>query len=215
MTEAKKKPVDWEKIEQLYRAGVLSIREIASANGVTHGAINKHAKKNGWIRDLKAKIKAKADSLVSKAMVSTVVSTETATSERILIDANATVIANIRLAHRKDISRHRTLVQTLLEEVEHQTLNRALYEELGEMLRKPDQYGNDRINDLYMKAMATPSRIDSAKKLAEALGKLVALEREAYAMDSSDKTPANPNEDMSDDELGARLVALLTPPPAE
>jgi hypothetical protein len=125
------------------------------------------------------------------------------------------VIADVRMAHRKDISRHRTLVQTLLEEVEHQTLNRELYAELGEMLRAPDQYGNDRLNDLYMKAMATPSRIDSAKKLAEALGKLVSLEREAYAMDSAEKTPENTAQDLSDDELGARLVALLTPPPAE
>ncbi|WP_396189829.1 hypothetical protein [Flavobacterium sp.] len=212
MTVAKKKPVDWEKVERLYRAGVMSLREIATPNGISETAIRKKAKKEGWVRDLQGKIKARSDDLVRKAEVRNQVRTENAESERVLIEATAQAIADVRLSHRKDISRHRTLVQSLLEEVEHQTINRALYEELGEMLRNPDQYGNDRINDLYMKAMATPSRIDSAKKLAEALGKLVALEREAYAMDNSDKTPANPSEDLSDDELGARLLALLTPP---
>ena len=69
---------DWEAIESAYRAGVQSVREIAAQHGITHGAINKRAKRDGWERDLKAKIKAKADALVSKREVSTLVSTKTA-----------------------------------------------------------------------------------------------------------------------------------------
>ncbi|MGE4828221.1 hypothetical protein AB8897_22680, partial [Yersinia enterocolitica] len=98
---------DWEAIESAYRAGLMSIREIASQHGITHGAINKRAKRDGWERDLKAKIKAKADALVSKREVSTQVSTEKALSERILIEANAEVIANVRMEHRGDIRRAR------------------------------------------------------------------------------------------------------------
>lgn len=59
------KQPDWEAIERAYRAGLLSIREIASTQGITHGAINKRAKRDGWGRNLKAKIQAKADALVS------------------------------------------------------------------------------------------------------------------------------------------------------
>lgn len=70
-----KKP-DWEAIESAYRAGLLSIREIASQHGITHGAINKRAKRDGWERDLSSKIKNKADSLVSKKEVSTQVSSK-------------------------------------------------------------------------------------------------------------------------------------------
>lgn len=69
---------DWEAIESACRAGLMSIREIASQHGITHGAINKRAKRDGWERDLKAKVKAKADALVSKCEVSKQVSTETA-----------------------------------------------------------------------------------------------------------------------------------------
>lgn len=49
---------DWEAIEAACRAGLLSVREIVSHHGVTHTATNKRAKRNGWERDLKAKIKA-------------------------------------------------------------------------------------------------------------------------------------------------------------
>jgi len=79
--------IDWERIEADYRAGLLSVREIAAEHGITHGAINKRAKRDSWTRDLGAKIKAKADALVSKEQVSKEVSTEAKVSERILVEA--------------------------------------------------------------------------------------------------------------------------------
>lgn len=45
---------DWERIEADYRAGLLSVREIAAANGVSHVAIGKRVKRDGWERDLNA-----------------------------------------------------------------------------------------------------------------------------------------------------------------
>lgn len=50
------KQPDWEAIERASRAGLLSTREIASAQGITHGAINKRAKRDGWERDLKVPV---------------------------------------------------------------------------------------------------------------------------------------------------------------
>ena len=35
---------DWEAIETAYRAGVMSLREIASLHGISEGAIRKRAK---------------------------------------------------------------------------------------------------------------------------------------------------------------------------
>ena len=98
------KQPDWEAIERAYRAGLLSIREIASTQGITHGAINKRAKRDGWERDLKAKIKAKADSLVAKREVATQVASKSVETEREIIEVNAEVIANIRMAHRVDLN---------------------------------------------------------------------------------------------------------------
>lgn len=179
---AEKAPTDWERVELDYRAGLLSVREIAEARGCSHTAINKRAKKEGWERDLKAKIRAKADALVSRREVSKEVSTQRAETERTVVEVNAQVIADIRMAHRKDIRRARTLCLALLEEMEDQTSNRELYEQLGDMLRSEDQNGVDRRNDLYNKVISSAGRISSTKQLSETLRILVALEREAYGI---------------------------------
>lgn len=174
---------DWEAIESAYRAGLLSIREIASQQGITHGAINKRAKRDGWERDLKAKIKAKADALVSKREVSNKVSTETATSERILIEANAEVIATVRMEHRGDIRRARTLANSLFDELGAQCGDVAALEQLGDLMFDPDDNGRDRLNELYHKVISLPGRVKSMKDLSDTLKTLIGLERQAYDID--------------------------------
>ena len=174
---------DWEAIESAYRAGLLSIREIASQHGITHGAINKRAKRDGWERALKAKIKAKADALVSKREVSSQVSTETATSERILIEANAEVIATVRMEHRGDIRRARNIASGLFGELEAQCGDVEALKKLGELMLSPDDKGQDRLNEIYHKVISMPGRVKSMKDLSDTLKTLIGLERQAYDID--------------------------------
>lgn len=174
---------DWEAIESAYRAGLLSIREIASQHGITHGAINKRAKRDGWERDLKAKIKAKADALVSKREVSSQVSTETATSERMLIEANAEVIATVRMEHRGDIRRARNIASSLFGELEAQCADVGALEQLGDLMFSPDDKGQDKLNEIYHKVISMPGRVKSMKDLSDTLKTLIGLERQAYDID--------------------------------
>ncbi|WP_312055840.1 hypothetical protein [Pantoea brenneri] len=174
---------DWEAIESAYRAGLMSIREIASQHGITHGAINKRAKRDGWERDLKAKIKAKADTLVSKREVSRQVSTETATSERILIEANAEVIATVRMEHRGDIRRARNIASSLFGELEAQCADVGALEQLGDLMFNPDDKGQDKLNEIYHKVISMPGRVKSMKDLSDTLKTLIGLERQAYDID--------------------------------
>lgn len=179
---AKKPAADWERIEEDYRAGLLSVREIAATHGLTHGAINKRAKRDGWVRDLSAKIKAKADELVSKREVSKEVSTERVATDKAIIEANAEVIATVRLNHRKDIGRARSLAMALLSELEAQTSNLELLNELGEVLGG-DEDGNgvsDKMLALYHAVTSLPGRTKTMKDLGDTLHKLITLEREAY-----------------------------------
>ena len=46
----RKAPPDWERIEFDYRVGLKTLRQIAGENGISHGAINKRAKRDGWER---------------------------------------------------------------------------------------------------------------------------------------------------------------------
>lgn len=180
------KQPDWEAIERAYRAGVLSVREIAAAHEVSHTAINKRAKREGWDRDLKAKIKAKADALVSKREVSTEVSSKQAETEREIIELNAEVIANIRMAHRGDISRSRRLTNKLLDELESLTDEQGTIQELIDQLKDGDHEDGEAMADvlaLAKKMSALPARTKTMKELAETLKTLVALERQAYDLD--------------------------------
>lgn len=201
-----KQPTDWERIEQLYRAGLLSVREIAATCGVSHTAINKRAKAGSWDRDLKAKIQAKADSLVSKAEVSKEVSTQALATERGIVEANAQVIANIRIAHRTDIGRSRRLANKLLDELEGLTDNRDLFDRLGELLRDEDDKGQDKRNDLYMKVIDLPARTKTMKELAETLKNLIALERQAY--DVGAEKPGDDRSQLTEEELDRRIAKL-------
>jgi hypothetical protein len=178
---------DWEAIESAYRAGLLSIREIASQHGITHGAINKRAKRDGWERDLSAKIKNKAGSLVSKKEVSIQVSSEKALNERILIEANAEVIANIRMEHRGDIRKARNITNALFEELGAECADIEAFKKLGELLANPDQNGRDKLNEVYMSVISMPERVKSMKALSETLKNLITLERQAYSIDDIPK----------------------------
>lgn len=187
-------PADWERIELDYRAGIKTLRQIADENGITHGAINKRAKRDGWERDLSEKIQRKADALVSKAAVSSEVSKETRAAERAVVDANAQAIADVRLAHRRDIHRARRITNALLDELEQQADadTVALLEQLGENMRNPDENGIDRLNDLYHKVISLPERSKTMKTLSESLRMLVDMERTAFSMDDKEKDEPAP-----------------------
>ena len=182
MAQAKKAAPDWERIEAHYRARVLSVREIAAAHGISHTYINTRAKKFGWVRDLSKRIQGKADALVSTATVSSDVSTETALSDKAIVDANAQVIASVRLAHRSDISRSRSLVMSLLGEVEMQTADPELFDRLGELVVATEGDAESKLLEAYRRVISTPGRIDGMKKLADSLKTLIGLEREAYGI---------------------------------
>ena len=174
---------DWERIEADYRAGILSLREIAALDGnVTHQAIAKRAKKESWEQDLTAKIKAKAEALVAKQVVDSSVASSKAATAKEVIEANAARIAQVRGEHRSVISRSRNLTLKLLDELEATTDGAEVFERLGELMHSPDEKGMDKLNELYRKVISLPSRVGSMKTLSDTLKNLIGLEREAYGL---------------------------------
>jgi len=179
-----KKAPDWEKIELDYRAGVKTLRQIAEEHGISHGAINKRAKRDGWSRDLSSKIAAKVDELVSKSAVSSEVSKETKVSEREIVDANAQAIVSVRMGQRRDISRAQRVLANLWTEIEHQSGVEAaeMLANLGEIVRAEDDAGRDKLNDLYRKIISLPERVKTGKDLVDSLVKLQTREDLAFGL---------------------------------
>lgn len=179
---------DWEAIETAYRAGVMSLREIASQHGISEGAIRKRAKRDDWSRDLNAKIQQKADDLVRKQEVRRTVRNESTLTERVLIEATAEVIATVRMEHRGDIRRARELTNMLFDELGAQCADVSALERLGDIMFDPDDKGRDRLNEIYQKVISLPSRVKSMKDLSDSLKTLIGLEREAYSIENKAET---------------------------
>jgi len=177
---AERKQVDWESVERDYSAGLLSLREIADKHGTKESSIRYKANQKDWSRDLSKKIEQKTNEKLRKTELRTELRTEKAASEKEIIEANAQAIVSIKLAHRGDIRKSKNIVNALFDELELTTDNRELFEELGELLRRENDSGQDKLNDIYKKCISMSQRIDGVKKLTDALKTMIGLEREAY-----------------------------------
>lgn len=179
-----RKTVDWESVEREYRAGVRSLRDIASEFGCSEGAIRKKAKTEEWTRDLSAKINSRADELVRKAEVRKEVRNEATISEREQINASAQMLADKVINQREDVKRARSTVQRLWKLVDDEL---------------------DKLNDMYLSAIGLPQQVKNVKLLADALRVLVELERKVLRLDDAEPPP-DPLTKYTDDEIESRLA---------
>lgn len=176
-----KRDIDWLAVEADYRPGIMSNREIAAKHGCTEGGVRKKAKAEKWVRDLSAKIESKANDIVRREAVRIEYAEAT---ESDIVNANAVNSANIQIAERKDVTKARSIAMKLLDELNAHIDNRDVLEDLGEMMRNPDAYGNDKLYDQYMKIISFGGNVDSTKKLSDALNTLINLERKVYKIDT-------------------------------
>lgn len=106
------KQPDWEAIERAYRAGSLSVRAIAEENSISHVAIAKRAKKEGWARDLTDKVRAAAKRKVTDAVTTKGYQDPLVTEAEIIEEASEKVAAVV-LAHRVDLAQWRGIANKL------------------------------------------------------------------------------------------------------
>ena len=152
MSACRKPGVDWAAIERDHRAGVLSLREMAKLHGINHVSIKARADKEGWTRDLAAKIQAKADAIVNRDVANRTANTVAdLTSERETVDAVGGAVANVKLKHRSHATRLGAVNESLLAELEFVNANAGQLVEWAKLIRSPDEFGSDRQNDLLMK----------------------------------------------------------------
>lgn len=108
---ARKLDTDWEAVLREYRAGFLSVREIASMYGISHTAIQKRAKKYQWKRDLAKRVQAE----VARKLVAD--SVATVNEEEVIENASNLVMEVVR-QHRKCIGKLASIEAAFAEELE-------------------------------------------------------------------------------------------------
>lgn len=167
---------DWEAIEREFRAGQLSVSEIGRQHGVSHTAINKRAKKDGWTRDLTEKVRKE----VSARLVSPEVSESNA--RQAVETAAARGVALVR-SHQASLGRANRIAERLMAELETSTEHNEAIE--AEIWAATEADTNGQRRNSMMKAVSLPSRAATLRELSQTLKNLIPLERQAFNLDAS------------------------------
>ena len=177
---------DWESIERLYRADLHTNAQLAKKFGVDVSTIYRHAKKKNWKKDLKLRIKERANALVQERAVKKLASDDQT------IEENAQINANIRMSHRQDIGEARALTMTLLDDLKAQigTDNRARLEDLFIAALKANAVDESAL-EAYERVTSVSNHVRTLKDLADTMTRFVTLERQAYGLDDVDSSPVD------------------------
>jgi len=175
---------DWKAIESDFRAGIKTLRAIAHDHGpISHVAITKRANKFGWERDLAKRIQVKAESLVNKDAVTSLVNKN---DERKVVEANAVLQADVIRSHRSDIGRTRAMVNSMLEELGAQNLTAHDIELVANSVAafgSDSDSGTEMVVKAIMESLSLGARTKIVKDLVDALIKLVTVERTVFGID--------------------------------
>lgn len=157
------KQTDWEAIEREYRAGQLSIREIARVHGVTDTAIRKKAKDLGWERSLADKVREAAREKLARGDGSQAGShPQRARTDREIVEAASLRGLEVVTSHRRDLQQLHGLKRVLAGRLA-EVLNGGLPD--GPCLGERE------------------SPADMLEKLSRVTARLVPLERQAFNLD--------------------------------
>lgn len=187
MSKKNNKPdCDWEEIERLYRADLRTNAQLARDFDVHATTITRRAKKHAWKRDLKNRIKERANMLVQERAVKKLASDDQT------IEENAQLTANVRLSHRQDIGDARSIAMTLLDDLKAQigTDNRARLEDLFIAALQAEVVDASQL-EAYERVTSLSNHVRVMKDLADTMTKLVTLERQAYGLDDMDSSPVD------------------------
>lgn len=200
MSKIEKKINDWEIIERDYRAGTLSIREMAKLYDVSEGAIRKRAKSRAWERDLTGKVNEK----VRTELVRSEVRTSSPQTEREIIEVAAATVVQVVRSHRSRITQGNALVELLTNQLIDVAGNRDEFENAIDLECAEDE--NPKRRSMLMKAVSLSTHATIAVNLATATKTWVGLERQAFGLkDSSDEA----KKPMDESAINERLALLL------
>lgn len=188
------KAPDWAWVEREWRADLKSTREIArestaAGRKVSHVAIDKRAKRQGWVkRDLPAQVRKKIEAKLAAAAAREIstVTTAGATDEQIS-DAAAEQGVSIVQLHRQGIRKARELAGLMFEQLTEtssdlKAIERAIDEAVEAKDVKAKEQGERRAR--LLKTIGLPARASVLRELTYAMRGLVAMERQAYNIDA-------------------------------
>ena len=182
---AKRKAYDWEAIEREFRAGQISIREIANKHGCSDTAIRKKMKVLGVERDLTQKVSEK----VRTDLVRNEVRTANPLTEKEIIEGAASVAVEVVRGHRVRLKHGCSVVAKLFKQLDETVDNRDDIQTSIEIETASDKTLNKR--NMMLKAVSLQANASIAVSLSTAMRNLIALERQAFNIVDEAKVEEN------------------------
>jgi hypothetical protein len=189
-----RKPIDWQAVEVEYRAGRSTDVALSAKYGMSREALRLRVKKEGWTRSLAPAIKEAtkaalaAESVVRQAKlaevgieVGTALGTQLAMTEKQVIESAVAENVTVVRSHKLMAAGMKALGERLLHELVDVGAQKEGIERLIDMVRTEDPQLGTRLRDF----MSVHSRIHSVDKLAAAMTKIVAIERQAHGLDDA------------------------------
>jgi len=191
----RRKKADWEAVHRDYRADRLTLAQIADKHGINADYLCRVAKRKGWQKDLREAI----GQATSAAIIRDVVAERTASDVETVLAA-AEVNRAVVASHRGALSKVRRLADKLLDEAELTTDALAILEpEEAAAVLLGLGVTQEQVKAL-LKATALPRRLEAMASVAQALSKLVPLERATYGI--GEERPQDSFEDWLARHLG-------------
>ena len=184
---SKRKVVDWEAIDPIWKAGVRTKKWISDTFDVSRAALDKHYGNLGIERDLADKIRHQAETIVTHDRIDDSVTPLKNVTEEQIIEANARAIADVIRSHRKRVWKAQKVVDDLLKEL------------VGK--RKTAE------GDEEQEPLTAIAKASVLQKATESLKTLIMLERQSYRMDV-EEIPKQPERELSDEEVQAEIRRL-------
>ena len=172
--------IDWERVERLYVAGQLTIREIAEECKIGASSVVLKAKKFGWQRNLADAIKERTKAKIAQIDVQELIeqsaqesAQQSAQTVQKAIEEAANVQAGVVIRHRKSIKQDFEQAQSLQSAIESKIADLDAME-VGDIVRLTQAY----------------------KALVDAKSKLIEKERQAFGIEdgAEEKAEEGPTE---------------------
>lgn len=219
MTKSYNQRPDWKRIERLYRAGMLSIHEIARECNIPEANIRYHAKKKGWERDLTNEVRSAtrtklvenlANARKGKISNQDYKSDENqdilkqltgATDEQIIEEAARTQVEVVR-QHQSTLGSGHSLTMRMLHELDATTTHRGELEDMIKSTISPRRQG------AVLNALSLAGRATVMRDLAQAARIWITEERRAFSIvdDKADSKERSKLDEMTAEQLRAEIL---------
>lgn len=205
------KRTDWNRIERLYRAGILSIAEIAREGNVPESNIRYHAKTKSWKRDLTSKVReaSRIKMIENLATARALPGGKEANNEIIrqlvggddetIVEQAARTQVQVVREHQKTLGHGHSLTMRMLDELDTTTAYKGELQELITSTVAPIR------QEALRRAVSLNSRATIMRDLATAARLWVTLERQAFSI-ADDKGGKDTNEQRKLDEMTAEQL---------